>query len=458
MRVGRECWLAYGPANATWEGDLSERIVDWPVPPRVGVAMPAESSADWSRGAVWSALLEAWGIPFEPLTPDRPTDGFTTVLTADLLPGAPGLDDAEDLADAAFSILEREAAGGLVALWRWPDAKRAALVVDGDVDHPTGVDPECTRYVAPAIETARRAGFDRYGVFAAAANVEAEPSSFPAGADYYNHSFSHPYSHWNADPWESLDEAAMREEITKSDAIFRTHLGREDHRMFRLPHFQWEAWDRSASVLDELGYLAESSVGANRAITGGLPYHPAIRSWSDRPADASLLRTHPEPTRRRAFLQLPISSDPTDPGFPNGCCSYNTLGEGVRARTADPMQYQHVLDRVLGTAVARGSLAHVFIDPPDAGYGRLPGDTRDYAGAVEGWLRRALARDDLAVMSTAELTAWWLAREAAVRRITVRSSGGGISVGLDDPPLGSTIALFRPEDGWTYTPIGADPA
>jgi hypothetical protein len=420
--------------------------------------MPPESSADWSRGAVWSALLEAWGIPFEPIAPGRSTDGFTTVLTADLLPGEPELDDAEGLADAAGSILEREAAGGLVGLWRWPDAKRAALVVDGDVDHPTGVDPECARYVAPAIETARRAGFDRYGVFAAAANVEAEPSSFPAGADYYNHSFSHPYSHWNADPWESLDEAAMREEITKSDAIFRTHLGRDDHRMFRLPHFQWEAWDRSASILDELGYRAESSVGANRAVTGGLPYHPAIQSWSDRPADDSLFRTHPEPTRRRAFLQLPISTDPNDPGFPNGCCSYNTLGEGVRARTADPMEYEHVLDDVLQTAVARGSLAHVFIDPPDAGYGRLPGDTRDYAGAVERWLHRALARDDLAVMSTAELTTWWLVREAAVRRITVRSSGGGISVGLADPPLGSTIALYRPEDGWTYTPIGADPA
>jgi hypothetical protein len=420
--------------------------------------MPPEDSADWSRCAVWSALLEAWGIPFQPVVPGQPIDDFTPLLTAELLPAEPGLGDAEDVADAAFSVLEREAAGGLVGLWRWPDAKPAALVVDGDVDHPTGVEPECARYVAPAIETARRAGFTRYGIFAAGANVEAEPSSFPVGADYYNHSFSHPYSHWNANAWESLDEPSMRKEITRSDSIFRARLGRDDHRMFRLPHFQWDAWDRSAAVLDELGYLAESSVGANRSVTGGLPFHPAITPWSDRPADAPLFRTHPEPVRRRTFLQLPISTDPTDPGFPNGCCSYNTLGEGVRARTAEPNDYGHVLDDVLETAVGRRSLAHVFIDPPDAGYGRLNGDERDYAGAVERWLRRAVARTDLAVMTTAELAMWWLAREAAVRRMTVRPSGDRISVGLADPPPGSTIALFRPERGWTYTPIGGDPA
>jgi hypothetical protein len=420
--------------------------------------MPPEGSTDWSRGAVWSALLEAWGIPFEPVAPGQPIDGFTTTLTAELLPEEHGHDDGEDVADTAFSVLEREAVGGLVGLWRWPDAARAALVVDGDVDHPTGVEPECARYVAPAIETARRAGFRRYGIFAAAANVEAEPSSFPSGADYYNHSFSHPYSHWNSGRWESLDEPAMREEIARSDAVFRTRLGTDDHRMFRLPHFQWEAWDRSASVLDELGYRAESSVGANRSVTGGLPYHPAVAPWSERLADAPLFRTHPEPARRRAFPQLPISTDPTDPGFPNGCCSYNTLGEGVRARTAEPDDYEHVLDDVLEAAIARRSLAHVFIDPPDAGYGRLNGDERDYAGAVERWLHRAVARKDLAVMTTAELTTWWLAREAAVRRLTIRSSGGGISIGLADPPRGSTIALYRPELGWTYTPIGGDPA
>jgi hypothetical protein len=437
---------------------VSERTLDWPVVPRVGVAMPPEGSADWRRAAAWSALLEAWGIPFEPVATDQPLDGITTLLTTDLLPDEPVARDTEELADAAFTVLEREATGGLVGLWRWPDAKHAALVVDGDVDHPTGVDPECARYVAPAIETARRAGFTWYGIFAVAANVDAEPGSFPAGADYYNHSFSHPYSHWNHDPWESLDEPAMREEITRSDAVFRTCLGSNDHRMFRLPHFQWESWDRSASVLDELGYRAESSVGANRSITGGLPYHPAVTSWSDELADAPLFRTHPDPARRRAFLQLPISTDPTDPDFPNGCCSYNTLGEGVRARTAAPGDYERVLDEVLETAVARRSLAHVFIDPPDAGYGRLKGDERDYAGAVERWLHRAVARTDLAIMTTAELTTWWLAREAAVRRLTVRPAGGRLSIGLADPPLGATIAFYRPERGWTYLPIGGEPA
>jgi hypothetical protein len=431
---------------------------DLPVAPRVGVIVPPEGSPTWPRAALWCALLEAWGIPFEPATDARPPDGYTTVLRPELIPAEPGLTDAEAVADAAFATLDAEASGGLVGIWRWPGAKRAALVVDGDVDHPTGVSPECARYVPPAIETARRAGFPSYGIFAAAANVEAEPGSFPAGTDYYNHSFSHPYSHWNPNPWESLDGTAMREEIARSDAVFRSCLGHDDHRIFRLPHFQWEAWDRSASVLDELGYRAESSVGANRSITGGLPYHPAIEGWSDGPADAALFRTHPEPGRRRAFLQLPISSDPTDPAFPNGCCSYNTLGEGVRSRTAEPDAYEHVLDVVLDRAIARHSLAHVFIDPPDAGYGRLRGDSKDYAGAVERWLRRAVARDDVAVMTAAELATWWLAREAAVRRLVVRSMDDRISVGLTDPPAGTTIAFFAPHRGWTYEPIDEAPA
>jgi hypothetical protein len=415
--------------------------------------VPPEGSPAWSRAALWCVLLNAWGIPFEQVSEERPADGYTTLLRPELIPEEPGLTNAEEVADTAFATLEAEATAGLVGIWRWPDGKRAALVVDGDVDHPTGVEPECARYVAPAIETFRRAGFGSYAVFAAAANVEAEPTSFPPGTDYYNHSFTHPYSYWNAEPWESLDETAIRQEITRSDAVFRSCLGDDDHKIFRLPHFQWEAWDRSASVLDELGYLAESSVGANRSVTGGLPYHPAIDGWSDRYADAALFRSHPNPARCRTFLQLPISSDPTDPTFPNGCCSYNTLSEGVRSRTAEPVAYERVLDDVLDRAVVRRSLAHVFIDPPDAGCGRLHGDSMDYAAAVERWVRRAVARDDVAVMTTAELAAWWLTREAAVRRLTVRSIGDRVSVDLVDSPPGATVAVYVPGRGWTYDPI-----
>jgi hypothetical protein len=418
----------------------------------VGVLLPDRSDLGWARAATWCALLDAWGIPFETVT-DRSADRFSTFLRPEQLPTLPRWGTAEDAADEALGVLEDAAVGGLVALARWPDGKRAAFVVDGDVDHPTGVEPECTRYVSPSIETARRAGFGAYGIFATAATVDTEPDAYPGGAEYYNHSFTHPYSYWNEAPWESLSDEEMAEELRRSDATFRQRLGTDDHRIFRLPHFQWEAWDRSAEVLDRLGYLAESSVGGNHAVTGGLPYHPAISAWSEDPSDAPQLRTDPDPAGRRSFLQLPISSDPSDPGFPNGCCSYNTLGEGVRSRTAEPAEYEDVLQRVLDRAVERGSLCHVFIDPPDAGYGRLEGDTRDYADAVERWLARAVAREDLAIMTTAELAGWWLAREVALSRLRISSGDGTAVVELADPPPGAMVSVFRPSEGWTQYPF-----
>jgi peptidoglycan/xylan/chitin deacetylase (PgdA/CDA1 family) len=419
---------------------------------RVGVLLPTEDDPRWARGATWCALLEAWGVAFETVPSDDP-EGLTTFLRPEQLPSLPTWRTAEDAADEAFAMLEEASPDGLVALARWPGGARAGFVVDGDVDHPTGVDPECSRYVAPAIETARRARFGAYGIFATASNVEAEPAAFPPGAEYYNHSYTHPYSHWNPAPWESLSDEEMAEELRRSDATFRARFGADDHGIFRLPHFQWEAWARSAEVLDRLGYLAESSVGANHSLTGGLPYRPAAAAWSDDPADAPQLRTHPDPTRRRSFLELPISTDPSDPAFPNGCCSYNTLGEGVRSRTADPADYEAVLRQVLDRAVGRGSLCHVFIDPPDAGYGRLEGDTRDYAGAVERWLADAVARDDLAIMTTAGLAAWWRAREEARTRMRVTPEDGGIVVTLDEPPPGAALSVFRSGEGWTAHPF-----
>jgi hypothetical protein len=549
----------------------------WGRAPRVAVFLPPEAAPGWADAAFWFALLEAWGIPAEPIEAGRigrdhaPTSepgpsGPTTVIVpavvlrteqaattvsrcvsrgASLLvvggvagphrvvgvrldhpylrtwasacvpppdpsgfvPVAPhraGFEDREaawevlatwfpspdsmpplpavavcrlgERTSVWFGIsiehidqhaleavvavaeiaLEIASPAGLIALWRWPRASTAALVVDGDVDHPTGVDPECARYVKPALETARRAGFAAYGIFAAGANVDHEPTSFPPAPGYYNHSYHHPYSYWDRRSWADLAEGEMEHELKLCDDAFRRNLGHGDERIFRLPHFQLEASERTYRVLDRLGYIAESSVGANVAITGGLPYHPARHAWGPRPADAAYARTHPDPAGRHHVLQLPISSDPTAPDFPNGCCSYNTLDEGVRNRSARPVDYEAVLDGVVDRALARRGLAHLFIDPPDAGYGRLPGDGRDYGGAVERWLARWAGRPDLAVLTTAELARWWLAREAALGRLQCRTVEGRLLVELEDPPEGATLAVLPPrrigeegKRGWT---------
>jgi peptidoglycan/xylan/chitin deacetylase (PgdA/CDA1 family) len=463
--------------------------------------IPDEGEPGWTDAAFWSAQLTAWGVPWHPFASDGETGArWTTVvvptqavdarlaeqlvsiqdvsllLAGTATEGSEALADraivtrfrpsadrlgpgtSEETVDAAWRTLSTAAPGGLVSIWRWPARADVALVVDGDVDHPTGVEPGCARYVAPAIETARRAGFDAYGIFAAAANVDAEPASFARGAEYYNHSYSHPYSHWNDQPWEALDETAMRLELTRSNETFRRHLGHDDHRMFRLPHFQLAASDRTYDVLEELGYLAESSIGGNVSITGGLPFHPARRAWSERAPDAAYARTHPDPTECRPFLQVPISTDPTDPAFAHGCCSYNTLGEGVRARTADPAAYEEVLQEVLDRATARHSLAHLFIDPPDAGFGRLPGDRPDYASAVERWLARAGARSDVVVMTLSRLTGWWLARARAVEEMWCRVDGDTLVVGVPETPESASLAVLPPgaEGTWHRVGIGED--
>jgi peptidoglycan/xylan/chitin deacetylase (PgdA/CDA1 family) len=405
-------------------------------PGRVG-----EIGPDWTVIASWVGGGAA--IAVRPVVdPARPATMAWFGIPADTLDHQ-AIEVAVLLAEAT---LDRAAPAGLVGLGRWPDGRPAALVVDGDVDHPTGVAPECARYVAPALETAARAGYPVYGIYVAGANVDAEPGSFPP-AEYYNHSHSHPYSHWNARPWDSLDEAEMADEIRRCADAFGRHLGRGDAGMFRLPHFQLEAAERTCEVLDRLGYRAESSVGANVAITGGLPYHPARRPWSERPADLAWARSHPDPAGRFRLLQLPLSSDPMAPDFPNGFCSYNTLGEGVRRRTAAPEAYEILLDEVAERAVARRGLGHVFIDPPDAGYGRLDGDRIDYASAVERWLARCVARDDLAILSTAGLADWWSAREAAIGRVAMRIEARELVVELADPPPGTTLAVLEPAGG-----------
>jgi hypothetical protein len=470
---------------------IDVRLEGWSTTPNVGVAVPEEGAPGWADAAFWFALLQAWGVPVVAVRPEDVGRGSWSVLVVPArlpiedaaasgivvvgddgpawatLGARPGvvrfersaeiLDPAttEAAADAAETAFLRVATDGAVAIWRWPGGKDFALVVDGDVDHPTGVDPECSRYVSPAIETARRAAYPAYGIFAAAANVVAEPASFPPGAEYYNHSYTHPYSHWNARPWEDLDAAEMRDEVLRSDEAFRRLLSTDDHRMFRLPHFQLDACDRTYDVLEELGYLADSSIGGNVSITGGLPFHPARASWSARPEDAAYARTHPDPARRRPLLQLPISTDPTDAEFPNGCCSYNTLDEGVRSRTADPSAYEDVLQTVVDREAARHGLAHLFIDPPDAGYGRLDGDAPDYASAIERWLARASSRDDVAMLSTSALARWWLEREVASARMTTSVEANALVVSLPAAPPGATLAVRAPggDARWRRIPI-----
>jgi peptidoglycan/xylan/chitin deacetylase (PgdA/CDA1 family) len=474
---------------------------DWRTAPNAGVVVPEEGRRGWTDAAFWCGLLEAWGVPFRRTSPgDVVSQRWTTLIVPAsivdaslaedvtalegvslLLAGAateaarmlesrprvtrftPSADELESASseatvDAAERALAEAAPDGLVSIWRWPNGRDVALIVDGDVDHPTGIDPECARYVAPAIETARGAGFDAYGIFVAAANVDAEPASFPRGAEYYNHSYTHPYSHWNDDPWEALDERRMREELMRSDETFRRHLGAGDQGIFRLPHFQLEAFDRTYDVLEELGYRAESSIGGNVSITGGLPFHPARRPWSLRPADAPYARTHPEASERRPFLQLPISTDPTAPAFMHGCCSYNTLEEGVRARTAHPDEYERVLQDVLDRALARRNLAHLFIDPPDAGFGRLAGDAPDYASVVGRWLDRAVQREDVAIMTPAQLTTWWLDRERALDGLSCRVESGALVVDLPDAPEGTTISARPPGADATWRRVSAKEA
>lgn len=407
-------------------------------------AGPAEVLARWSLASGAAGPTAVAGRPGK--CGEGPAVWFG--LCADVL----DWQSTEAAAALAEMALKAAAHRGLVALARWPQGKPAALVVDGDVDHPTGVDPECSRYVAPAIETASRAGFGAYGIFVAGANLDAEPWSFPPVGRYFNHSQTHPYSHWDQARWKDLGTAAITHQLRAARATFAERLGRSDLGVFRLPHFQQETYERTAAVLDDLGYLAESSVAANRSVTAGLPYHPARRPWSPRPADAGFTRTHPEPGGRHAFLQLPISTDPVHPDFPNGCCSYQTLGESVRARTADPHDYERVLGDVVERAVRRRNLAHLFIDPPDAGYGRIPGDRQDYAGAVERWLAGCLVRSDLAVLPTDGLARWWLAREAAVPRLTAQVDDGALVLHLPEAPPGAAIALLPPRTAGSPPP------
>jgi hypothetical protein len=133
-----------------------------------------------------------------------------------------------------------------------------------------------------------------------------------------------------------------------------------------------------------------------------------------------------------------------EPARPGGFRSGSVLGSGVRQRTCAPEVLEILLDDVLERGVARRGLAHLRLDPRDVGCGRLAGDPIDYASAVERWLRRCVARADLAVLTTSDLATWWLEREAALRRTAVRVDAGDLLAEVTDPPPGTTLAVLEP--------------
>src|SRR5262249_61285245 len=105
------------------------------------------------------------------------------------------------------------------------------------------------------------------------------------------------------------------------------------------------------------------------------------------------------------------------------------------AALSDPSRRRHTrLVSDWSSDVCSSDRAHLFIDPPDAGYGRLRHDRVDYAAAVERWLARWGHHPDVAVLTTADLAEWWLMREQVVSDLSWRHENGGPGVGLAGPP------------------------
>jgi len=335
--------------------------------------------------------------------------------------------------------------GGLAGIWYWKDAARSPLVIDGDVDHPPGVEPECTKYVPAAIDTFSEASFDKYGIYVGARNLEEFPSYFPLDHHhYYNHSYSHPYSHWDERPWAALDKSEVTEQIRRCNETFCRLLGQSDQGVFRLPHFQLERSALTFQVLDDLGYLQESSVGSNYTVTAGFPFHPSKEPWTDVDDGEAHFKSWAEPDKNFAVLEVPISFDPSAPDFPNGFCSYNTLKEGVRNRTASPGDYLAMIKEVIDREYRRGGLIHIFADPPDVGYGALERDKVDYSRAVKEGVAYARSFSEIVFMSPRELVDWWLAREK-IDIYEQHITGQVWDVSLRNAVPGTTLWLKPPE-------------
>jgi phosphoribosylformimino-5-aminoimidazole carboxamide ribonucleotide (ProFAR) isomerase len=121
----------------------------------------------------------------------------------------------------------------------------------------------------------------------------------------------------------------------------------------------------------------------------------------------------------------------------------------AKAFAASGCEWLHVVDldgafagKPMNEAAVRAILAAVRVPV------QLGGGIRDEA-AIERWLAAAVARDDLAIMSTAALARWWLDRERAVARLDVRIDGQTLVVDAPDVPDGASIAVVPPgERAW----------
>jgi hypothetical protein len=66
-----------------------------------------------------------------------------------------------------------------------------------------------------------------------------------------------------------------------------------------------------------------------------------------------------------------------------------------------------------------------------------------------------MQRDDLAVMTTAQLTTWWLERERALQRLSWRVENDVLVVQLPDVPEGATLAALLPGGDGTWRRVQA---
>jgi hypothetical protein len=76
-------------------------------------------------------------------------------------------------------------------------------------------------------------------------------------------------------------------------------------------------------------------------------------------------------------------------------------------------------------------------------------------------MRRAVERRDLSILTTAELTSWWLEREEAVGRLRWRAEKGQLSITLPEPPVGATLSLLAPAargGGWSQVELASEAA
>ena len=261
---------------------MSERSFPWTREPRVARRLPREGDPSWPRGARWCALLEAWGFPFETTdehdVPGRWTTPAHARDAARPLEG-PGR-DGRPRGRAAFAVLEAHAGAGLIGLCRWPARedrgprrRRRRRPPDGRRPRVRAVRGAGHRDDAP--RRVRR----RTGSSPPVRTSTPSPGRSPPGAEYYNHSFSHPYSYW--EPARVGD--AHRRRDGGGDRALRRHLPDAPRRR-RPPDVPAPAFpvggvgpDRAA-VLDRLGYARRVLGRREPRGDGRAPVPPGARA------------------------------------------------------------------------------------------------------------------------------------------------------------------------------------